>query len=143
MRLRDLLSASYFDQLIGRDGLAYEAWKNPPPGEFANAVVGAAPHDGMRCMLTEDDFYVWQSTALLHDDFTRQTGIIGVRLNLRRDAAFANLEVVAHAEDFPWIFGDADLDIVQRQQAVADWLHANCWLGAAYGSPTFPIIWYS
>jgi hypothetical protein len=145
MRHAEILPEAIYAELTGRDGLSHCVWKNPGCAGFANVVLDAANHDGMRSLLTEDDFFFWQSIALLHDDFIKQTGIDGVKIRLGRDGVLANLETIGAAEAFPWVFAGVDvddLDMEVRREVVERWLRANDRLRLLYGA-TFPIQWYS
>jgi hypothetical protein len=145
MQIVELLNEAFFATLEGRNGLPQRVWKNPARQEFANLVRTSEKHDGMRCILTHHDLYFWQSNALLHDDFSKQTGIFGVKVSLRAVNVMANLETVGSAEQFPWVFARFDieqLDMDQRQAIVEQWLHDNDRLQRAYNGPTFEIVWY-
>lgn len=145
MQISQIITESIFAKLAGRDGLPVLVWKNPSHGEFSRAVAGADPHDGIRCILTEHDMFLWQSMSLLHTDFIQQTGISGVKISLHRHGIAANLEAIAAPEDIPWVSGDrevAELDNDERQALIEDWLRSNGRLRRAYTDTDFTIHWY-
>jgi len=133
-----------FTELTGRDGLAYQVWKNPTKQEFRNAIKHGSSTDGLRGLLTGTDLYIWQSINLLHADFERDTTILGVRIALRSDEVRVNDETIDQPEHFPWIFTKDvfDMDIEARRTIVAAWLLSNDRLNRLYANG-FKVTWYS
>lgn len=144
MRIEDIITEAEYARLTGRDGLEYFVWRNPSQRELVNQIA-KAPHgrEGMRAMLTEHDLYFWQSANVLHGDFSRQTGIDGVRVTLHQDGIVqANEETVGVPEEFPWIFTDGDaMDIADRRLLVETWLRSNRRLAVIYPGG-FRVSWY-
>jgi hypothetical protein len=142
MRIEDVVTEAVFGRIEGRDKRDYYVWKNPTHPGFLN-LIRQAPHgsEGMRAMMTSHDLYFWQSLHVLHGDFTRQTGIDGVRIMLRPAEIAVNQEVIAMPFEFPWIFDDDDPDLDERQVIVERWLHANSRLTTIY-TQGFNVNWY-
>lgn len=142
-----LSESPHFAELSGRDGLPCRVWRNPSRREFVTALRSStADTAGLRGLLTETDLYVWQSINLLHIDFERDTGLLGVRIALRPTEVQTNDESVALPEQFPWIFPDRTqaeaTDIEDRRAIVTTYLQANDRLKRLYVTG-FHVAWYS
>jgi hypothetical protein len=137
-----------FTDLMGRDGAVCTVWTNPSEVEFAKAIDRGTAEElaGLRGLLTRSNLYIWQSVNLLHANFERDTGIVGVRLGLRSGEVQANDETVATPEHFPCVFPDAPraaaIGVDDRREAAAAWLRANTRLKPIYPCG-FRIVWYS
>jgi hypothetical protein len=113
-------------------------WTNPSTPGFADAVREASGAElaGLRGLVTASDFYVWQSTNLLHTDFEGQSGISGIRVALRTDELQVNDETVDQPEHFPWVFPRpdivAEMNIEDRRAIVATWLISSAHLRGIY-----------
>jgi hypothetical protein len=142
------LTDAFHAELQGRDGLPCRVWRNPSIPGFADAVREASgvALAGLRGLVTAGDFYVWQSTSLLHTDFERQMGISGIRLALRSGELQVNDETVDQPEHFPWVFPQpeivAEIDIENRRGIVTTWLLSNERLQGVYPHG-FKVVWYS
>jgi hypothetical protein len=104
------------------------------------------PACGSEGILTPTDLHVWQRVDVLHVDFERETGVIGVRLRLRSGGISVNDETVALPPHFPWVFSDlasvAAMDMDDRREAAGGWLQANALLKPIYPQG-FRVVWYS
>jgi hypothetical protein len=143
-----LNEAPHYAEVQGRDGLPCRVWINPSRREFATAIRRSSDGStaGLRGLVTATDLYTWQSLNLLHMDFEREIGVLGVRVGLRAGVIQVNDETVAQPEHFPWIFPDTtkadEIDIENRRSIVEQWLAANKRLAHIYPQK-FTVSWYA
>jgi len=143
-----LASANIDRQVRDRHGGRCAVWRNPCLREFARAIQ-VSDHltcAGLRGLLSDDDFFVWQSDDLPHAEFERQTNLGGTRLALRSGLILVNHETTVFPDCFPYVFRNiaaaCQSDIDQRCDEVIFWLRRNERLRAIYPEG-FKVEWYS